>query len=258
MAKTKNQVLEEKLRAQLGLKYSAASKLLKEARQNLEIGADEELNEEQEEELLDEAIIIYEDDLTPEEQEGMKHGAPSPMISTSSSVAPLVNEAGMVESDGGGVGSNGVGGGEGTTSRRSGAVGVGVGGVWTGGGAGLSAAGSNGENRPEPEWQRKARLAAERREKEWAEEQERKQQEQQEAANSTNPPATGPPRPVASPQSAEPHEAPLGAATSAEEGYVDPDMQPVVTRVVRRKVTKGSARSNKKPGEVSTCFCVIL
>lgn len=184
MVKTKNQILEEKLKQQLDLKYSAASKLLKEARQNLEIGPDEELDRAREEELLDEAIIIYEDDLTPEEQEAMKQGSPSTMTS------------------------------------------------------GGSPGDGNGGEVVEAEWRRKARLAAERREQEWEEQQ--KQQQEAKAASA------------------------VPAAPTKEEQFpegegeeYDPEMQPVVTRVTRKTITKGKV-SNKKPGVVATCYCVIM
>ena len=61
--------LEESIKAKLNIKYSAAKQLIAEAKQNLEItdeGADRE------EEILDEATQIFEDDLLPDEQEAMR------------------------------------------------------------------------------------------------------------------------------------------------------------------------------------------
>ena len=61
--------LEDAIKAKLNIKYSAAKQLIAEAKQNLEItdeGADRE------EEIIDEATQIFEDDLLPDEQESMR------------------------------------------------------------------------------------------------------------------------------------------------------------------------------------------
>ena len=63
--------LEDSIKAKLNIKYSAAKQLIAEAKANLEITTDEEVAERQDE-ILDEATQIFEDDLLPDEQEAMR------------------------------------------------------------------------------------------------------------------------------------------------------------------------------------------
>ena len=194
--------LEDCLKKQLDIKYSAVSQLIKEAKTNLEIDPNEVLKEDRELEVLDEAIIIYEDDLTDEERADMKQQAPA-------------------------------------------------------------------DPNAEPEWKRKARLAAEKREREWAEEDQRAKEEEarRQAARrerkTAKPPVTAP---VSDPEPVEESDNPQGTIVKEEtipqgDGitlyittYADGH---VVKRTVRKKETK-LKKVPKKDGEVSTCFCVIL
>lgn len=62
--------LEDQIKSKLNIKYSAAKQLIAEAKQNLEITAEDE--DDRNDEILDEATQIFEDDLLPDEQEAMR------------------------------------------------------------------------------------------------------------------------------------------------------------------------------------------
>ena len=65
--------LEDQIKAKLGIKYSAAKQLISEAKTNLEIGNDDAQAEAaRQDEILDEATQIFEDDLLPDEQQEMR------------------------------------------------------------------------------------------------------------------------------------------------------------------------------------------